>query len=287
MLQIRGLGLTPIQMTDLPLAGRLVHFFQNWSVITQDRWVLNTVRGYLIDLCRSHTNNPSLLPTSLLSSESADSRGTIQPHPKTSNQTAGVPLRDRLLLQHFPGSQKEWGTEAGDQPQSSEPVCSPRTFQNGGHTHLEGPDETRGLAGKDRPQGCLSGDLDRPDTQGLSQVSICRQDYHFTCLPFGLSSAPGVFTKTLKPALALLHARGVRLIAYIDDILVLAESKELLLDHLEGMSYLLECLGFIINAEKSVMIPSHIIELLGLTVNSTIIELSLPPLKIKQIRAEA
>ena len=119
---------------------------------------------------------PPYSPTSLLSSESADSRGTIQPQPKTSNQTAGVPLGDRFLLQHFPGSQKEWGTEAGDQPQSSEPVCSPRTFQNGGHTHLKGPDETRGLVGKDRPQGCLSGDPDRPDTLRLSQVSIRWQD---------------------------------------------------------------------------------------------------------------
>ena len=111
--------------------------------------------------------------------------------------------------------------------------------------------------------------------------------YHFTCLPFRLSSAPWVFTKTLKPALALLCAIGVRLIVYIDDILVLADSKELLLDHLEGLHYLLECLGFIINKEKSVMKPDHVIEFLGLTVNSTSRELSLSPLKIKQIRAEA
>ena len=66
--------------------------------------------------------------------------------------------------------------------------------------------------------------------------------YHFTCLPFGLSSASWVFTKTLKPALALLRAIGVRLIVYIDDILILADSKELLLNHLEGLCYLLECL---------------------------------------------
>ena len=112
--------------------------------------------------------------------------------------------------------------------------------------------------------------------------------YNFSCLSFGLSSAFWAFTKTLKPALALLHARGVRLIAYIDDILVQYNKlKKLLLDHLEGISYLLECLGFIINTEKSVMIPSHVIELLGLTVNSTIMELSLPPIKIKQIQAEA
>ena len=59
--------------------------------------------------------------------------------------------------------------------------------------------------------------------------------YQLICLPFGLSSAPWGFTKTLKPALALLREMGVRLIAYIDDILVLAESQELAKNHVEGV----------------------------------------------------
>jgi len=62
----------------------------------------------------------------------------------------------------------------------------------------------------------------------------------------------GVHTKTLKPALALLRQKGMRLIAYMDDILVLAESKELITDHLTGMVYILENLRFIINQKKSV-----------------------------------
>ena len=33
-------------------------------------------------------------------------------------------------------------------------------------------------------------------------------DYQFNCLPFGFSSAPWVFTKTLKPAIGLLHEVG-------------------------------------------------------------------------------
>ena len=41
--------------------------------------------------------------------------------------------------------------------------------------------------------------------------------YEFNYLPFGLSSAPWVFTQTLKPVIALLRELGVRLIAYIDD----------------------------------------------------------------------
>ena len=147
-----------------------------------------------------------------------------------------------------------------------------------------GPIETRGLVGKNRSQRCLSGDPNPPDTQRLPQVSIRWQNIPLRMPAIRtILSALGLH-KTLKPALALLCARGVRLIAYIDDILVLAESKELLLNHLEGMSFLLEYLGFIICTEKSVMIPNHVF--LGLTVNSTIMELGLPPLKIKQIRAE-
>ena len=53
--------------------------------------------------------------------------------------------------------------------------------------------------------------------------------YEFNCLPFGLSSAPWVYTNTLKPVIALLRELGVWLIAYIDDILILAESREELL----------------------------------------------------------
>ena len=52
------------------------------------------------------------------------------------------------------------------------------------------------------------------------------QAYEFNCLPFDLSSAPWVLVKTLKPVAALLREMGVRMIVYIDDILILAETKE-------------------------------------------------------------
>ena len=43
----------------------------------------------------------------------------------------------------------------------------------------------------------------------------------FACLPFGLASAP---TKLLKPVLSILRQRGIRLIVYLDDILLMAPS---------------------------------------------------------------
>ena len=114
-----------------------------------------------------------------------------------------------------------------------------------------------------------------------------RKTYQFNCLPFSLSSAPWVFTKTLKPVLAVLRERGVRLIAYIDNILILAESRDLIQDQVTGMLYLLECLGFIVNRKKSILNPTQVIEFLGLSVDSIAMELRLPLIKMKHIQVEA
>lgn len=47
--------------------------------------------------------------------------------------------------------------------------------------------------------------------------------YEYTALPFGLSAAP---RKTLKLVLATLRATGIRLVAYLDDILIVRRSEE-------------------------------------------------------------
>ena len=69
--------------------------------------------------------------------------------------------------------------------------------------------------------------------------------YQFRCLPFGLACAPWVFTKILKPIAAQLRQLGTQLIVYIDDILILAGSREWAREHVIGLIYLLENLGFV------------------------------------------
>eukprot|EP01047_Picozoa_sp_COSAG01_P140464 COSAG01_NODE_71374_length_256_cov_0.649682_1_plen_80_part_01 len=48
--------------------------------------------------------------------------------------------------------------------------------------------------------------------------------YQFRTLCFGLRSAPRVFTRLLRPIVALLRQRSMRLIIFLDDIAVLAQS---------------------------------------------------------------
>ena len=111
--------------------------------------------------------------------------------------------------------------------------------------------------------------------------------YQFTCLPFGLSCAPWAFTKVLKPVAAFLRSLGVRLIVYIDDMLVIGKSPAEVVDHVGALSVLLEGLGFVINREKSITTPSQQIEFLGLRVDTFTMTLSLPGHKIRMIRGEA
>ena len=64
--------------------------------------------------------------------------------------------------------------------------------------------------------------------------------YQFKCLPFRLACAPWVLIKTLKP---------VRLIVYIDNILILAESKEQAWERVTGLIYLLDRSDWMLNPE--------------------------------------
>ena len=50
--------------------------------------------------------------------------------------------------------------------------------------------------------------------------------YEFQCLMFGLGPAPKIFTKLMKIPISLLRKLHIRIIIYIDDILIVASSVE-------------------------------------------------------------
>jgi len=110
--------------------------------------------------------------------------------------------------------------------------------------------------------------------------------YEYKALPFGLSAAPRVFTKVLKPALAKLRSMGIRLVAYLDDLLIIGRTKREAEVAFTQAKDTLERLGFIINQEKSQNQASQVIEFLGFLINSREMSFKLPPAKVKQIRDE-
>lgn len=89
------------------------------------------------------------------------------------------------------------------------------------------------------------------DFQKFLRFAVGDQHLQFTCLPFGLTTSPRVFSKVLLAVVALLRVKGVRLHHYLDDLLLLAQDKGQLLKHRSLVISTLQEFGWLLNLEKS------------------------------------
>ena len=174
----------------------------------------------------------------------------------------GLPLHRTIPQPDFPSPQKRWVSKAGDQLETVESIHTPSIFQDGESWDYERPAKERQLDGLSRSKRCLPVSHNTGGPLEIPKISMAGQCIRIQCLPFGLSSAPHVFTKLLKPVLVRLCHQGMRLIMYLDDMLALAQNKEELVSHLSQITSLL---GYVVNREKSQLVP---IQYLGFMVDS-------------------
>ncbi len=88
--------------------------------------------------------------------------------------------------------------------------------------------------------------------------------YQYKVLPFGLSLSPRVFTKVMEAAFVPLREQGVRILNYLDDWLILAQSRRQLSAHRDLVLKHLSLLGLRVNWEKSKLVPMQRISFLGM-----------------------
>ncbi|GJP77650.1 hypothetical protein CLOP_g8005 [Closterium sp. NIES-67] len=93
--------------------------------------------------------------------------------------------------------------------------------------------------------------------------------YCFRSVAFGLATAPFVFTQLIKQLAKRWRARGVRAVPYVDDLLFMYDSREQACLTCTEVLQDLKAAGFVINAKKSHMQPSHQIRFLGLELDTT------------------
>ncbi|EAL73789.1 hypothetical protein DDB_G0267304 [Dictyostelium discoideum AX4] len=110
--------------------------------------------------------------------------------------------------------------------------------------------------------------------------------YRWKTMPFGLSTAPRIFTMLLRPVLRMLRDINVSVIAYLDDLLIVGSTKEECLSNLKKTMDLLVKLGFKLNLEKSVLELTQSITFLGLQIGSISMKLLVPKEKKKSVIKE-
>ena len=88
------------------------------------------------------------------------------------------------------------------------------------------------------------------------------QEYRSRVLPFGLSTSPFVFQKITHQACRLAARMGIVMLVYIDDFLILSETREKAQKDLSSVTELFAELGLVLNHKKTEG-PTQALEFLG------------------------
>ena len=87
----------------------------------------------------------------------------------------------------------------------------------------------------------------------------------------GLTCSARVFTRVALFIGSRLRRLGVRIVLYIDDLLVVAISRELCDAHIQLLLVEVVKFGFLLNEKKSSLLPSQTFTYLGLVWNTLIL----------------
>ncbi len=226
----------------LPASQRRVtpHGVQSASpAVTVHRSVAGTARGirvgYEINKERLHASVlPQTAPFQLVHCTGTEclssARGNTQPPCKACCRgSAPHRPRERLLQSLFSGAKEKWRTPPNLGPEAVESRASKRSFKM---------ITLRQILSHIRPgDWCISVDLKdayfhiqvAPRHRRFLRFAFEGIAYQFTVLPFGLCLAPRMFTKCMGAALTPLNQNGMRVLNYLNDWLVLAQSESALL----------------------------------------------------------
>ena len=107
-----------------------------------------------------------------------------------------------------------------------------------------------------------------PESRRYLRFTMGGVPYQFRVLCFGLTTAPQVFTRLMAPISAILHRYGIRMLRYLDDWLILAESRTTCIRVRDRLLHLCEELGLQVNLRKSSLVPSQDMTYLGMQILS-------------------
>ena len=118
------------------------------------------------------------------------------------------------------------------------------------------------------------------------------RNYVFQAMPFGLSSAPAAFTKLLRPVAQLLRQKGLRLVIYLDDILLMSDNYDQAVQDVTLLTETLSSLGWCVNFDKCQLTPVQSLEFLGLVLSTNKLKngmasVCVPNSKMQAIRRDA
>ena len=112
------------------------------------------------------------------------------------------------------------------------------------------------------------------------------QHYVFTVLPFGLSTAPYIFTKILRVLVRYWRSRGIRCLLFYDDGAGTHTSDEICRQQAQLVKSSLCQAGFAVSEQKSVWQPTQFLTFLGLESNLQEFTVAVPAERVARTEAQ-
>jgi hypothetical protein len=111
--------------------------------------------------------------------------------------------------------------------------------------------------------------------------------YRYRGAVFGASSLPRAFTKLLRPVVAFLRSFGLRIVIFLDDLLIMSTCFAACAQDTQDVIMVLTHLGFIISTKEQVkLIPEQAQVWCGVRICSLTMQFTLPNDKLKKIRTK-
>jgi hypothetical protein len=282
----KTLSFVPINVCspDDHVGARLLKFSKNWERVTDDRWILDAVAGGVKFDFLSQPRQNSAPPQIKMSSEMV--------------AVCDQEVRDLILkkaVREIVDGSEGFVCSLFVIPKKTggfRPIVNLKPlnkFIKYEHFKMENLQAVRFLLREgdwmvkvDLKDAYLTVPI-HPSHQKFVRFQWQGRIFEFTCLAFGLAPAPRIFTKILKVVMAFVRKQGVRLVIYLDDILIISGSREGALADLKLVVELLRVLGFILNVEKSVFEPTQSIEFLVVIVDALKLSFALPPSKVQAV----
>lgn len=261
---------------ETAVGGRLKHFIHIWKELTCDKIILQIVKGAKIDFIRHVNQIFPCKPIKCSLGEKAKIDNEVKKYLELSIIEKANHSSGEFVNQIFPRLKKSGGVRI---ILNLKPLNCDVEFL---HFKMENLNSAINLMEKN----CYMASIDLKDAYYSVNVDEAYrkylrftwndQLYQFTCLPNGLTSAPRLFTKLMKPVFSKLRGLGLISVYYLDDTWLMGVTEGDCLDNVEFTFQLLQKTGFLVNSEKSQMIPSQKIQFLGFILNSIDMTVSLP-----------
>ena len=266
------------------IAGRLRFFLEFWKSITCDKFILNVIAGIEIpfESLPTQINAPPQIRCSDIEKQAVNHE--IHKFIEKGIVHEVSPCEGQYISQIFSRPKKSGGVRI---ILNLSKLNLDVQYE---HFKMETLNSVSLLMEKD----CFMASLDLEDAYYSCNINENYRKYlrfywndklfEYTCLPNGLSCAPRIFTKIMKPLYEKLRTKGLVSCYYLDDSWLFGISHEQCVDNVRETKSILSQAGFLLNQKKSVENPSHEIEFLGFNLNSVKMTISLPNRKIENIQ---